>query len=81
MVGLMGGTLVFAVLTFRANVFPRWVAGLLVLMILGAFLPVEDNKYFAFFWGLAYVGMGYCIWAGKLNVSPARNDSGASVSR
>ncbi|MBW7475551.1 hypothetical protein K0T92_12390 [Paenibacillus oenotherae] len=66
MIGLSGGTLLFAVLTFRAKVLPRWVAGLHVLMLLSAFLPVEDNVYFAFFWGLAYVGMGICIWTGRL---------------
>lgn len=67
MIGLMGGSLVFAIITFRANVFPRWVPSLLILMILMLFLPVADNKFFAAFWGIAYVGMGYCIWAGKLN--------------
>ncbi|TMV53088.1 hypothetical protein FE783_02575 [Paenibacillus mesophilus] len=80
MIGFMGGTLVFAILTFRAKVFPRWVAGLLVLMILGAFLPVEDNKWFAFFWGLAYVGMGYCIWAEKLNNASAKSEAGGTMS-
>ncbi|HZG77880.1 MAG TPA: hypothetical protein VEZ72_18660 [Paenibacillus sp.] len=67
MIGMMLGTLVFAVLTFRAKVFPRWVPVLMGLMLVSLFLPIEDNKYFAAFWGLSYVGMGYCIWAGKLN--------------
>lgn len=67
MIGLMGGSLVFAILTFRANVFPRWVPALLLLMILMLFIPVADNKFFAAFWGITYVGMGYCVWAGKLN--------------
>ncbi|RAP74768.1 hypothetical protein [Paenibacillus montanisoli] len=71
MIGMMAGSLVFAFITFRAKVFPRWVPALLVLMILNIFLPIEDNKYFAAFWGLAYVGMGYCVWAGKLNRKPA----------
>lgn len=69
MVGFMGGTLVFMVLTFIAKVFPRWIPALLLLMILSMFLPIEDNKYFAFFWGLTYVGMGYCILAKKLRNS------------
>lgn len=80
MIGLMGGTVVFAILTFRAKVFPRWVAGLLALMIVGAFLPLEDNKWFAFFWGLAYVGMGYCILAEKLNTSSAKTGADRSAS-
>ncbi len=67
MVGMMLGTLVFAVVTFRAKVFPRWVPGLMALMLLTIFLPIGDNQYFAAFWGISYVGMGYCIWAGKLN--------------
>lgn len=66
MIGLTGGTVLYAIVTFRANVFPRWVAVLHVVMLLSAFLPVEDNKYFAFFWGLSYVGAGLCIWIGKL---------------
>lgn len=66
LIGMTGGTLVFTFLTFRARVYPRWVPGLLVLMLISMILPVEDNKYFAFFWGLTYVGMGYCIWADKL---------------
>ncbi|TNJ57654.1 hypothetical protein FE784_38475 [Paenibacillus hemerocallicola] len=80
MIGLMGGTVVFAILTFRAKVFPRWVAGLLLLMIVGLFLPLEDNKWFAFFWGLAYVGMGYCIWAEKLNTSSAKTGADRTAS-
>ena len=69
MIGMTGGTLVFTWLSYRANIFPRWVIALLVMMLLSIFLPVEDNKYMAFFWGLAYVGMGYTIWAGKLHPS------------
>lgn len=66
MIGLTAGTLVLAILMYRAKVFPRWVAGLFVLMILSLFLPIEDNKYMALFWGIAYVGAGFCIWTGKL---------------
>ncbi|MBO9597154.1 MAG: hypothetical protein J7559_04925 [Cohnella sp.] len=73
MVGLMGGTLLFAIATYRAKVFPRWVAGLSVLMLLVGFLPIEDNKYMAAFWGIAYVVMGYYIWAGKLS-SPRQQE-------
>lgn len=67
MIGLTGGTVLFTILTYRAKVFPRWIALLNVLMILSMFLPIADNKLFAMFWGLTYVGMGYCIWTGKLN--------------
>ncbi|MBB6633115.1 hypothetical protein [Cohnella thailandensis] len=67
MIGLTGGTVLFTILTYRAKVFPRWIVLLNVLMILSMFLPIADNKLFAMFWGLTYVGMGYCIWTGKLN--------------
>jgi len=66
MVGLLGGTILFMITTYRARVFPRWIVGLHVLMLLGMFIPLEDNKLFALFWGLPYIGMGYCILAGKL---------------
>jgi hypothetical protein len=66
MLGMLVGTLLFAILTFRAQVFPRWVAVLFVINIVSLFLPVADNVYFAFFWGLAYVGMGFCIVTGRL---------------
>ncbi|MBB3108821.1 hypothetical protein FHS18_000873 [Paenibacillus phyllosphaerae] len=75
MLGLTGGTLLYAIITFRAKVFPRWVAILHFVMILSMFLPIADNKYFAFFWGLAYVGAGVCIWTGKL-----ANNSSSSTS-
>ncbi|CAI6082865.1 hypothetical protein COHCIP112018_03788 [Cohnella sp. JJ-181] len=66
MIGMMGGTLLLTILTFRAKVFPIWVPILFVVMMASMFLPVADNKYFAFFWGLAYVGAGFCIWTGRL---------------
>ncbi|WNQ14092.1 hypothetical protein MJA45_14055 [Paenibacillus aurantius] len=74
MVGLTGGTLAFTFLSYRANIFPRWVIVLLVMMLLSMVLPVEDNKYMAFFWGLTYVGMGYAIWRGRLNPSKVLNE-------
>ncbi|MGG1554337.1 hypothetical protein [Paenibacillus ferrarius] len=69
LIGLTIGTVVFAILTYRARVFPRWVVALFALMLLSMVLPIEDNKYMAFFWGLTYVGMGYAICTGKLQRS------------
>lgn len=66
MAGMLLGTILFIIVTFRAKVFPRFVPILFVAMLLSQFLPIEDNVYFAAFWGLAYVGMGYCIWTGRL---------------
>ncbi|TVY11269.1 hypothetical protein [Paenibacillus cremeus] len=77
LIGLTGGTLLFTILSYRANVFPRWVIVLLVMMHFSMVLPVGDNKYFAFFWGLAYVGMGYTVWAGRLN--PSKKNQTTSV--
>lgn len=62
---LMGGGLVLPILSWRAKVFPRWVIVSMILMIASMALPWTG--WFAFFWGLPYVGMGYCIWTGKLN--------------
>ncbi|MFB9326153.1 hypothetical protein ACFFSY_09540 [Paenibacillus aurantiacus] len=77
MIGMTGGTLLYAIVTFRAKVFPRWVAVLHLVMLLSLFLPIEDNKYFAFFWGLAYVGAGLCIWIGKLSPRSAQGSTNA----
>ncbi|RIX60327.1 hypothetical protein D3P08_01810 [Paenibacillus nanensis] len=66
MAGMILGTILFVIVTFRAKVFPRFVPILFIAMLLSQFLPVEDNVYFALFWGLAYVGMGFCIWTGRL---------------
>lgn len=69
------GTLVFTILTYRAKVFPRWVVVLHVIMMVSFVLP----EWFAFFWGLAYVGMGYCIWTAKfLDQSTMKTSSKAS---
>lgn len=76
MVGLLGGTILFIIMTFRAKVFPRFVPILFVAMLLSQFLPIEDNVYFAAFWGLAYAGMGYCIWTGRLTPRSQRELAG-----
>lgn len=79
MISMMGGSLLLAILTFRAKVFPTWVPILFLVMIASMFLPVEDNKYFAFFWGLAYVGAGWCVWSGRLKNREQRLDSTESA--
>jgi hypothetical protein len=62
--GVLGGALVLAILTWRAKVFPRAAAVGLLGMLASMALPWSE--WFAFFWGLSYVIMGYCIWTGKL---------------
>ena len=80
MLGFIGGTLLFVILTFRAKVFPRWVPGLFLLMILSIVIPIADNKWFAFFWRLTYVGMVYCSCCScctfnDMNSSRSENDA------
>lgn len=81
MIGMAGGTLLLAIVTYRARVFPRWVAVLHLVMILSLFLPLDDNKLFALFWGISYVGAGYCIVAGKLNSAQLQTQAGHSLIR
>ncbi|MEK3885495.1 hypothetical protein [Paenibacillus sp. PL2-23] len=78
MVGLLLGTLLFAIVTFRAKVFPRWVPILFVANILSIFLPLEDNVYVAAFWGLAYVGLGFCIVTGRMTPRSVQEEQAAS---
>ena len=77
MVGLILGTILFIVVTFRAKVFPRLVPVLFIAMLASQFLPVEYNVYFAAFWGLAYVAMGYCIVTGRLTSGAQADQSGS----
>ncbi|MFD0692919.1 hypothetical protein ACFQZT_02330 [Paenibacillus sp. GCM10027628] len=64
--GLLLGTILLAIMTFRAKVFPRWTVIMIVIMIISFGLPGLE-RWFAFFWGATYVAMGYLIWMGKLN--------------
>ena len=76
-VGVLGGALALAILTWRAKVFPRAaVFGLLGML---ASLALPWTQWFAFFWGLSYVIMGYCIWTGKLG-RPLSSQSSAGLS-
>lgn len=62
--GLLLGTLILMIVTFRAKVFPRWYIGIFAMMLLSLGLPFLGD-FFAFFWGLTYVAMGYTIFVGK----------------
>ncbi|WP_309119580.1 hypothetical protein [Paenibacillus sp.] len=75
--GVLGGTLALAILTWRAKVFPRAaVFGLLGML---ASMALPWTEWFAFFWGLSYVIMGYCMWSGKLAKRPASPSAGISA--
>ncbi|MDF2647341.1 MAG: hypothetical protein K0Q73_3146 [Paenibacillus sp.] len=63
-IGMLVGTILLAFVTFRAKVFPRWNVLFFVLMLISFGIPILQD-WFAFFWGLAYMGMGYTICLGK----------------
>lgn len=63
---LLGG-LLFGIATFRANVLPRWPAGLLAvaaaLTPLAALLPHAIQRFAAVPMGLALAWLGYALWS------------------
>lgn len=63
-IGMMLGTILLAVVTFRAKVFPLWNVLLFVVMLVSFGIPGLES-WFAFFWGLAYGAMGYTIVTGN----------------
>ncbi|PLS05621.1 hypothetical protein [Neobacillus cucumis] len=62
--GLLLGTLILMIVTYRANLFPRWYIAIFALMLLSLGIPFLGD-YFAFFWGLTYAAMGYTIFTEK----------------
>ncbi len=77
-ISMMVGTILIAFVTFRAKVFPLWNAILFVLILVSFGIPFLED-WFAFFWGLAYVGMGYTICTGKYNKKEAPNSIGITA--
>lgn len=65
--GLLLGTLILMIVTYRAKVFPRWYIVIFALMLLSLGIPFLGD-WFAFFWGLTYVLTGYTIITGKYAV-------------
>jgi hypothetical protein len=63
-IGMMLGTILIAVVTYRGKVFPRWNVIPFVVMLISFGIPFLQD-WFAFFWGLAYIVMGYTICAGN----------------
>ncbi len=62
--GLLLGTIILMIVTFRAKRFPRWYIVFFILMLLSLGIPFLGN-WFAFFWGLTYAAMGYTIFTEK----------------
>ncbi|MGG1675685.1 hypothetical protein ACIFOT_08020 [Neobacillus sp. NRS-1170] len=75
--GLLLGTLILMIVTFRAKVFPRWYIMIFALMLLSLGIPFLGD-WFAFFWGLTYVAMGYTILTGKYKNITAQTDKTTS---
>jgi hypothetical protein len=63
-IGLLLGTLILMIVTFRAKVFPRWYIVIFALMLLSLGIPFLGD-FFAFFWGFTYAAMGYTIFTNK----------------
>lgn len=76
-VGVLGGAVLLPILSWRAKVFPRWVVVTMVTMLLALALPWTG--FFAFFWGLPYVAMGYCIWTGRLGRRDVQAGAGVAA--
>ncbi len=65
-IGFLGGSVLFGVALFRANVLARWAAVLLAVAALAApaipVLPQVNFRLFAIPTGVAMVGLGYSLW-------------------
>ncbi len=65
-IGFLGGSVIFGIALFRANVLARWASALLVVAALAApaitLLPQVNFRLFAIPTGVAMVGLGYSLW-------------------
>ena len=65
-IGFLGGSVLFGIALFRANVLARWAAALLAVGALAApaitLLPQVNFRLFAIPTGVAMVGLGYSLW-------------------
>ena len=79
-IGFLGGSLLFGIALFRANILARWAAALLAVGAGATFaiplLPQVNFRLFAIPTGVAMVGLGYSLWreqrtpAGRPQPSP-----------
>ena len=67
-VGFLGGSLLFGIALFRANVLARWAGALLAVAAVATAvspqLPI-NQRLFAIPTGVALVGLGYSLWRGQ----------------
>jgi hypothetical protein len=65
-IGFLGGSVLFGIALFRANVLARWAAALLAVGAVATLaiplLPQVNFRLFAFPTGVAMVGLGYSLW-------------------
>ncbi|MEO8517844.1 MAG: hypothetical protein ABI438_01600 [Dermatophilaceae bacterium] len=80
-VGFLGGSVLFGIALFRANVLARWAGALLavaaVATAISPQLPI-NQRLFAIPTGVALVGLGYSLWRGQR--SPATVSQPSNVS-
>lgn len=65
-IGFLGGSVLFGIALFRANVLARWAAALLAIAAVATaaspLLPQISQRLFAIPTGVALVGLGYSLW-------------------
>jgi len=65
-IGFLGGSVLFGIALFRANVLARWASALLAVGALASpaiqLLPQVNYRLFAIPTGVAMVGLGYSLW-------------------
>src|SRR5665647_690393 len=65
-IGFLGGSLLFGIALFRANVLARWASALLAVGAVATLaiplLPQVNFRLFAIPTGVAMVGLGYSLW-------------------
>jgi len=65
-IGFLGGSVLFGIALFRANVLARWAAALLAVAALATpaipLLPQVNFRLFAIPTGVAMAGLGYSLW-------------------
>lgn len=80
--GFLGGSVLFGIALFRANVLARWASALLVVGALATpaipLLPQVNFRLFAIPTGVAMAGLGYSLWRGQR--SPAAVSLPSTVS-
>ena len=74
-IGFVGGSALFGIALYRANILARWAAALLALGAVATLtiplLPQVNFRLFAIPTGVALVGLGYSLWRDQLTPATA----------